>query len=174
MCLLILSVPLLILIALAIKLDSRGSILYYRYPDSSPVYRVGQHGQLFHYFKFRTMIPENQNRPEDVTRVGNFLRRYHLDELPELLLVISGRMSLVGPRPLIPREAEQFLYYHNLAVKPGMTGPTQLYGGKIYSSHQKAIFDLRYIKDGNLWADLKLLAITPLVIFQRRHEPHIF
>ncbi len=169
----VLCLPLLIVIAIAIKLDSPGPILYYRKFDGSPVYRVGAQGKIFRYFKFRSMEHGNRGKEEEITRVGKIIRPWHLDELPELFLVLLGKMSLVGPRHCT---MEQYFNYpselfEGWTVKPGMTGPSQL-KGKFFPIKERVASDLAYIKNWSLASDFKLILVTPFVIFQKRKDPH--
>ena len=119
--------PVLLLIALAVKLDSRGPVFFRQE-------RVGRHGKPFHIHKFRTMVKDAEHRTKQhitaaedkrVTRVGHFLRRHKLDELPQLIDVLWGRMSLVGPRPQVPEQIAKYSAADRewlLAVRPGITG----------------------------------------------------
>ncbi len=166
---LILSTPFWPLIALAIKLCDRGPVFYTQS-------RVGQHGRLFTLYKFRTMRPDAENgrsvwsRPNDprVTSVGRWLRRTRLDELPQLINVLTGDMSIVGPRPerpdlvqglsvTIPYYAERHL------VKPGITGWAQIsfgYGSSEQDAKRKLQFDLYYLKHMSFELDLIILFRT--------------
>ncbi len=171
--LIIITSPVMAAIAVAIKLDTPGPVLYSRLPNRYPVYRIGAHGTPFRYFKFRSMIHGNSGQADEITRVGNFIRRWHLDELPELFMVLSGRMSLVGPRPCT-YESLRFYpddYFLDWQVKPGMTGPSQL-RGKSISVAEKIETDLRYIKNRTVVQDFIFIARTPVTIFRHRHQPH--
>jgi lipopolysaccharide/colanic/teichoic acid biosynthesis glycosyltransferase len=170
----VLLAPFLPFIALAIWLDSPGPIIYRRRV-------VGLHGQEFDAYKFRTMIPNADAyldaRPElreewsrtgkiqddpRITRVGRMLRRYSLDELPQLLNVLKGQMSLVGPRMITPTELDHFgRWRHNLlTVKPGMTGLWQVNGRADVSYEERVRMDMRYIRNYTIWLDLRLLFNT--------------
>jgi lipopolysaccharide/colanic/teichoic acid biosynthesis glycosyltransferase len=174
--------PLLLVIAAAIKLDGRGAVLYCQL-------RVGRHGKRFEMLKFRTMVPgadamkdalrvHNEARgglfkiAEDprVTRVGRRLRRSALDELPQLLNVLKGEMSLVGPRPLVVEEDERIAGRHRrrLELMPGMTGPWQILGPARASLDQMVAIDYLYITDWSLWKDLKILLRTVPHVLGRR------
>jgi exopolysaccharide biosynthesis polyprenyl glycosylphosphotransferase len=163
--------PLLGLLALAIKLDDGGPVLFRQT-------RVGKDGQAFGVFKFRTMVPDaealkaglasfNQyegplfkmKRDPRLTRVGGFLRRWSLDELPQLLNVLTGEMSLVGPRPALPEEAAMYGDHvrRRLAVKPGMTGLWQVNGRSDLSWDESVRLDLRYVENWSLMLDLQIL-----------------
>lgn len=164
--------PLLLLIALAIRCDSPGPVLY-----SST--RLGRRGRPFTMFKFRTMCPgadrlkahlQHLNTlqgpvfkmPNDprVTRLGRWLRRSSLDELPQLLNVVRGDMSLVGPRPPLPDEAASYVAWHwrRLDVKPGLTGLWQVSGRANEPDFDRWVaWDLRYIDEWSLGLDLQII-----------------
>ena len=166
--------PIMALVALVIKLDSKGSILYSQE-------RVGRFGDPFKMVKFRTMrVDAEANGPvwaagdEDprMTRVGAFLRRTHLDELPQLFNVLMGDMSLVGPRPERPCFVQQLnqeidRYDERLLIKPGMTGLAQVhyrYDQSIEDVKRKLRFDLLYVRRMCLMLDARILAWTMLVV----------
>lgn len=174
--------PLMIAFAVAIKLDSRGPVLFRQV-------RVGRHGRRFHMLKFRTMIPDadalkdslrHRNeargglfkiaRDPRVTRVGGFLRRSALDELPQLLNVVKGEMSLVGPRPLVIEEDERIEGWcrRRLELMPGMTGPWQILGPTRVSLGEMVAIDYLYIADWSLWKDIKILLLTIPHVLGRR------
>ena len=174
--------PLLLLIALRIKLDSAGPVLYRGK-------RLGQNGKIFYILKFRTMRAEVsgqgagitiRNDPR-ITRVGKFLRRYKLDELPQLWNVLRGEMSLVGPRPEDPR----YLMYYTaaqrmlLALRPGITGAAalkfrdeqELLAGTEWEQFyvqallpEKLNLELEYMQRANFWSDLELIAQTVIAV----------
>jgi lipopolysaccharide/colanic/teichoic acid biosynthesis glycosyltransferase len=171
---LVLIAPLLAAIALAIRIDSKGPVLFRQR-------RIGRNGGAFAMCKFRTMIDGahdlryelvHLNEAADglfkiaddprVTRVGRILRRTHLDELPQLWNVLAGRMSLVGPRPLVPEEDELIPTHlrHRLAVRPGMTGPWQITCDHRLGLTSMAQLDVDYIARWSAGTDLKLLAAT--------------
>ena len=163
------SAPLWLLIALAIKLGDRGPVFYHQ--D-----RVGQHGRPFRLYKFRTMRTDAENgksvwaSPNDprVTGVGRFLRRSRLDELPQLLNVLVGHMSIVGPRPerpdIVDELCEKIPYYgERHLVKPGVTGWAQIsfrYGASVEDSKRKLQFDLYYLKQMSFELDMIILFRT--------------
>mgnify|MGYP000008085990 CR=1 FL=1 len=183
--------PVLAITALLIKLDSKGPVLFSHKDDGEPLYRVGQGGKLFHYYKFRSMIPgsdhmrynelsENdirndgplvkiQNDPR-ITRVGKFIRRWSIDELPELFLVLSGKMSLVGPRPHLPEEVARYARHHKktLTIKPGITGLAQTSGRSDLSFEEEVKLDTYYIENWSLLLDIAILLRTPLAIIKAR------
>lgn len=160
-CLIILFLPLILLTAVMIKLFSQGPILYHDL-------RIGLGGNDFHYFKFRSMI----SGTKEITKIGHFIRCWHLDELPELFLLFIGRMSLVGPRAMTHEAAisDQLSYYFSLPIKPGLTGLTQICGGRYLSAGERAKIDLQYIQKWNLRNDFFILLKTPLAIISQRHE----
>ncbi len=168
---LILSLPLMIVIALAIKLSSPGPVIFKQE-------RVGEREAVFWLYKFRTMIPnaEAETGPvlatEDdsrVTPLGRFLRRYRLDELPQLYNIIKGEMSFVGPRPERPYFVQQFKmsipgYSERFQVKPGVTGLAQVSGGYATTARNKLKYDLIYIYNQSFSLDLKILFQTIRVV----------
>jgi lipopolysaccharide/colanic/teichoic acid biosynthesis glycosyltransferase len=186
---LLLTLPFWLLIGLAIKLDSLGPIFFARYPNDKLVLRVGHGGRLFHFVKFRSMqindhkcrykmkshragpLVKIKNDPR-VTRVGSFLRRTSLDELPNLIAVIKGDMSLVGPRPHLPEEVAKYpkKALGVLAVKPGLTGLPQVSGRSDLNFTKEVKLDLEYIEKWSLWLDCKILFRTALVVLFPSHR----
>lgn len=161
--LLLITFPLFVLIAVLIRLTSPGPAIFTHE-------RVGQHGHSFRMFKFRTMLesassyaysPRASSDPR-ITPVGRFLRRTSLDELPQLLNVLLGHMSLVGPRPEMPFIVEQYTETHRqrLQVKPGITGLWQLSGDRAYLIHENIEYDLYYLRHRNFFMDLAILLHT--------------
>ncbi len=174
--LLLLTAPLMLLTALLIKLDSPGPVFYAQE-------RVGLHGHTFMIRKFRSMrIDAEANGPvwaatrdARVTRVGTYIRRLRIDELPQLLTILRGEMSLIGPRPERPHFVEQLAvaipgYRERNRVKPGLTGWAQVnfpYGASIEDARAKFSFDLYYVKHRSLLLDLMILVATiRVVLFQ--------
>jgi len=183
--------PLFVFIALAIKLSSKGPILFKQE-------RVGRYGLPFTFLKFRSMecvndprihreyvrkfiagkadpagVGDNQNvvyKIQDdprVTRVGKFLRKTSLDELPQFINVLKGEMSLVGPRPPIPYELEAYQIWHRrrvLEAKPGITGLWQVNGRSRLKFDDMVRLDLQYAKTWSLWLDIKILLQTPRAV----------
>jgi lipopolysaccharide/colanic/teichoic acid biosynthesis glycosyltransferase len=169
-----LSSPLWALVALAIKLEDRGPILYRQ--D-----RVGKGGDVFQVLKFRSMVANaeesvgpvqaSQQDPR-VTGIGQILRATALDELPQLLSILRGHMSFVGPRALRPGEIEvngdgecvplEVIagYSERHAVRPGLTGLAQVYAPRDIPRQQKFRYDLLYIRRRNLWLDLRLIGLS--------------
>ena len=174
--------PLLLLIALSIRLTSKGPIIY-------KSQRIGKNQKPFYMYKFRTMIPnaeqlrdalcqkENLNEQlfklkndHRVTPIGRFLRKYSLDEFPQLVNVIRGEMSLVGPRPYIPQESALFKapFTARFSVMPGITGPWQVGGRSDLSFQQLCELELAYVQNWSLWTDaLILLKTIPSVLLKK-------
>jgi exopolysaccharide production protein ExoY len=175
--------PLFLAIAIAIKLDSRGPAFYF-HP------RVGRHGKPLRVIKFRTMVLDADRalgdylarRPEEkaawdtsfklrddprITRVGKFLRKFSLDELPQLVNVLRGEMSLVGPRPIIHDELQRFGSSAAIVLRaiPGITGLWAVSGRNDISYNERVKLERRYVTDWSLGLDLSILARTiPVVI----------
>lgn len=194
--LVILCAPLLLIIALAVKMSSRGPVLFRQ--D-----RVGQYGRRFTFLKFRSMRADNdpsvhkeyvtkliageaERMPSRaagegvyklaqdtrITRIGSFLRKTSLDELPQLLNVLRGDMSLVGPRPPIPYELAAYQTWHRrrlLEVKPGITGLWQVTGRSRVKFDDMVRLDLRYAMSWSPWLDVKILARTPGAVIKGAH-----
>ncbi len=180
--LLLLSWPLFLVLALLIKIDSKGPVLFKQE-------RLGEDGQLFNSLKFRTMYGNSEDKltkllEEDheafleyeeyhkltndprVTRVGKFLRRYSLDELPQLFNVIKGDMNLIGPRSYLPRELPQIGEYAKiiLKVKPGLTGWWQVMGRNATSFEERLRLDEYYISNWSIWLDIYIVIKTIWVL----------
>lgn len=181
--LLVLCSPLLLAIAAAVWLDSRGPVLYRQE-------RIGRNGKPFTLLKFRSMtLSPDEGRHRElaeawfrgdeavrgyksmadprVTRVGRFLRRTSLDELPQLINVLRGEMTLVGPRPAIRYELELYRpdYYRRQLVPPGITGLWQVSGRDRLTAPEMMALDLRYADECSPWLDLKILALTASALF---------
>lgn len=189
--LIIITSPIMLLAAIAVKLDSHGPVFFSQRDDGSPLFRVGQGGKLFRYFKFRSMIPgadsmrykelakdnlrtdgpmvKIKNDPR-VTRVGKFIRRWSIDELCEFFLVLKGDMSLVGPRPHLPEEVAKYEHHHKkvLTIKPGITGMGQISGRSDLSFEEEVKLDNYYIENWSLLLDLSILLRTPLAVLRGR------
>jgi exopolysaccharide biosynthesis polyprenyl glycosylphosphotransferase len=174
--------PLFVAISLAIRLDSRGPVFFRQR-------RVGRHGEHFEVLKFRTMVDgadamkeslRDRNEAQDglfkiaadprVTRVGRVLRKTALDELPQLLNVLRGEMSLVGPRPLVLDEDERVTgwYRSRLELTPGMTGPWQILGPARVPLREMGAIDYLYVANWSLWGDFKILLRTVPHVLARR------
>lgn len=184
----ILFLPISFLVALAIKLESpHGPVL------ADTPQRVGRNGRKFHIFKLRSMIPnavevlksdplllaqykKSSFKLHDdprVTRVGRFIRKYSLDEVPQLINILRGEMSLIGPRPYYADELEEQqkkypetkdLVKMALSVRPGITGLWQVSGRSEVNFDRRIEMDAKYAREHNIWYDLKILIKTPFVM----------
>ena len=180
----VLLLPIFLVISLLVRLSSPGPIFFRQK-------RLGLHGREFEFLKFRTMFTNNdpsihkeyvakliqghhkssgvykiENDPR-VTRIGNFLRKSSLDELPQFFNILKGEMSLVGPRPPIPYEMEQYQTWHKrrvLEVKPGLTGLWQVRGRSRTTFDEMVRMDIQYIREQSGWLDFKILLQTPRAI----------
>lgn len=184
---LVLLSPVMLLAAIAIKLDSRGPMFFSALDDGSPSRRVGKDGKPFFHFKFRTMaagthaqrytsLAEHNMRADSplvkikddprITRVGAFLRRFSIDEMAEFLLVLKGDMSLVGPRPHLPEEVAKYEAWQleALRVKPGITGLAQVSGRADLQFGDEATLDSAYVHAWSLALDVSILCKTPFVV----------
>ncbi|MBE2314493.1 exopolysaccharide biosynthesis polyprenyl glycosylphosphotransferase [Solirubrobacter sp. CPCC 204708] len=182
-CALALLAPLMLAVALAIKLDSPGPVLFRQE-------RVGRDGRRFQIFKFRSMVADAEARKAElralneadglfkidrdprITRVGGVLRRSCLDELPQLINVLRGEMSLVGPRPLITEEDQMIQGWHRrrLELTPGVTGPWQVLGAARIPLHEMVAIDYLYVANWSLWGDVKVLLRTVPCVLARRGQ----
>jgi lipopolysaccharide/colanic/teichoic acid biosynthesis glycosyltransferase len=183
--------PLLLIIALAIKLTSRGPVLFRQV-------RLGQYGKKFTFLKFRSMYANNDHSIHEqyvkcfiagasgagqtsgkqgkvykltadprITPIGQFLRKTSLDELPQFFNVLKGEMSLVGPRPPVGYEFENYGLWHRQrlsSVKPGITGLWQVDGRSRVTFDEMVRLDIRYARSWSLWLDLKILVQTPRAV----------
>ena len=183
---LILLAPLALLISLAIVLDSPGDGVIFRQR------RVGRDGKLFWLYKFRTMCPDaeeqlnellSQNQMDGpvfkikgdprITRVGRFLRKTSLDELPQLLNVLQGDMSIVGPRPALPREVELYSDYQRqrLYVTPGLSCYWQIAPHRNEMSFDEWVaLDMKYIQERSFWVDWKIIFLTVRAMLMKYGE----
>jgi len=172
--------PVMLVIALLVKLTSAGPVFY-------KSKRVGLCGRVFDFYKFRSMYADADARLKDVlaknekdgpifkmqddpriTRLGRFLRRTSLDELPQLFNVFRGDMSLVGPRPPLPNEVVKYDEYaiERLSVRPGMTCYWQIMGRSNLTFEHWMELDHRYLEEMSVWTDLKILIKTPLAVLK--------
>ena len=155
--------PVILIVALAVKFTSPGPILFKQR-------RIGKDNVEFEIYKFRTMRIDTPNVPTHllenpeqwITPVGKFLRKTSLDELPQLFNILKGEMSIVGPRPALPREVEQYTDYQKqrLFVKPGLTCIWQVSGRNNIGFDKWVELDIEYIKTRSLWLDIKLIFKT--------------
>lgn len=171
---LVATLPIWLIIVVAIKLDSRGPAIFVQE-------RVGLHGRRFRFYKFRSMFLDAEERLAELrhrnetdgpvfkirrdprmTRVGSLLRRTSLDELPQLINVLKGEMSIVGPRPSLPREVDQYRPEDmvRFSVKPGLTCLWQVRGRSTLGFDLWMEYDREYVRDLSLWTDLRILVRT--------------
>ncbi len=177
--LLVILSPLLLLVALAIRFENRGPVLFRQA-------RVGRYGEPFVVWKFRTMIPDRRrsNLPYDgperrvrhksrtdprVTRLGRLLRSTSIDELPQLVNVLRGEMSLVGPRPELPEIVAGYAPWQHQRhlVRPGITGWWQVRGRSDFPMHEHTELDIYYVAHKSLWFDLRILVETVRAVLVR-------
>lgn len=171
--------PILLIVAILIKLESKGPAIFSQS-------RIGLNGKEFKMYKFRSMVQNAEELKEKlakqnemsgpmfkmkndprVTKVGKFIRKTSIDELPQLLNILKGDMTLVGPRPSLPREVEKFESWmlKRLEVKPGLTCYWQVSGRNNIDFYEWMKLDLKYVNDMNFWLDIKLIFKTVGVLF---------
>jgi lipopolysaccharide/colanic/teichoic acid biosynthesis glycosyltransferase len=167
---LVVTSPLLAAAAIATKLDSRGPVLYRQM-------RVGKDGVDFEFLKLRTMVvgaekigagPAVDEGDSRITRVGRILRRTSIDELPQLWNVLRGDMSVIGPRPTLRYQVEQYddRQRRRLDVRPGLTGWAQVNGRATLPWKERIELDIWYLENRSPWLDLQILLRTPLALFR--------
>lgn len=182
---------LLALIVLAIPMAIVALVIWIDSPGASPIFsqdRVGRDGKIFKFYKFRSMVPNAEAKLQEVlaqnemdgpvfkmkndpriTRVGHFIRRTSIDELPQLVNILKGDMSIVGPRPALPREVEQYTDYERqrLYVTPGLTCYWQVQPNRNELTFDEWMeLDLKYIQNRSFWVDWKLIFQTVGVVFR--------
>lgn len=174
--------PLIIVISLIIKLTTPGPVFFTQR-------RVGRNGVIFKIIKFRTMQVDEEmeqrsekhrvdsaNDQERMTRVGRILRRLKLDEIPQLINVLKGDMSLVGPRPTFERQVLKYTDHQRkrLLMRPGMTGLAQVKGGTSLTWEERINYDIDYIENYSLWLDFLILIKTFLIVLlgEKRFKKH--
>lgn len=171
--------PILLIVAILIKLESKGPAIFAQS-------RIGLNGKEFKMYKFRSMVQNAEELKEKlakqnemsgpmfkmkndprVTKVGKFIRKTSIDELPQLLNILKGDMTLVGPRPSLPREVEKFESWmlKRLEVKPGLTCYWQVSGRNNIDFYEWMKLDLKYVNDMSFWLDIKLIFKTVAVLF---------
>lgn len=176
---LILLSPIIAVVACAVKVTSKGPVFFSQK-------RVGKNGELFEMYKFRSMVVNAEELKENleeqnemsgpmfkikddprVTKVGKFIRKTSIDELPQLWNVLKGDMSLVGPRPSLPKEVEQFdnWMFKRLSVRPGLTCYWQVSGRNNIDFEDWMKLDIKYVEERNFWIDIKLIFKTVFVLF---------
>jgi exopolysaccharide biosynthesis polyprenyl glycosylphosphotransferase len=191
--LIIITSPIMLLSAILIKLTSKGTIFFNKLPNGKSVERIGEDGVPFNYLKFRTMYVDAHKIRYDpkflkkhgdhregplvkikddprVTFVGRFLRKWSLDEFPEFFLVLKGDMSLVGPRPHLPEEVDNYKPHQRrvLSIKPGITGMAQISGRADLDFDDEVKVDTWYIENWSPALDLWILLKTPFVVIGRK------
>lgn len=159
--------PLLLVISIAVGVTSKGPVLFKQE-------RLGRHGRIFVALKFRTMVNSSRtpsliavrSDDQDVTRVGRILRRFKLDELPQLVNVVAGDMSLIGPRPQLPIQLAEFteIAKIRLEVRPGLTGMAQTHGNTALTWPERWYYDAFYVRNLSLKLDCRLMWRTLLVL----------
>ena len=182
MALIVLS-PLFLIVAAAIKIDSKGPVIFTQQ-------RVGKNGKLFKMYKFRSMCVDAEEKlkaltPKQyleyiknykldhdnrITRVGNFIRKASIDELPQLINILRGDLSIVGPRPVIKQELEKYgvLKPLFLSIKPGLTGYWQVNGRSAVTYEDRIRLELYYVAHCSLWMDVKIMFKTVSVVLSRK------
>ena len=161
--------PVLILVALMIKLDSNGPIFFIQK-------RLGKNMKMFNIYKFRTMVPDAvkyqkvgvEVKGDDfrITRIGKILRRFKIDELAQLINVLKGDMSIVGPRPTLPEYIDHYEEWElrRFEVRPGLTGLAQINGNIYLDRQEKSAYDIKYIEQMSFITDLKIILKTVAII----------
>lgn len=151
--------PLFLIVAIAIKVSSKGPVFFRQV-------RTGRYGKEFNILKFRSMVADNDvrdlSKKDQYTTVGKFIRRTSIDELPQLINIVKGEMSFIGPRPWIPE------YWQNMneeerercSVRPGITGLAQAKGRNSISIFEKIAYDLKYVQKSSVLLDLKIMVLT--------------
>ncbi len=160
--------PVLLLVAILVKLTSPGTVFFTQ--D-----RAGKDGRIFRLVKFRTMRGDRKPDPmelvplqhPDITGLGYVLRRFKIDELPQLFNVMKGEMSLVGPRPTLPDQVAAYDEFRRqrLLVRPGITGLAQVYGNSLMPWDERILYDVAYVRRCGFLLDLSILFRTVLVVF---------
>ena len=171
--------PIFLIVSILIRLESKGERIFKQK-------RVGLNGEEFEIYKFRSMVANAEELKEKlaeenemsgpmfkmkddprITKVGKFIRKTSIDELPQLINVVKGEMSLVGPRPSLPKEVAEFEEWMNerLLVKPGLTCYWQVSGRNNIDFEDWMKLDIKYVRERNFWLDIKLILKTILVLF---------
>lgn len=169
---LIILLPAFLIIAFLIKITSKGPVFFKHE-------RIGKGGKPLFPFKFRTMkrgaIKEGlgytvAESDERITKIGSFLRKWGLDELPQLINVLRGEMSLVGPRPTFSYQVEKYSDFQKkrLLVKPGITGWALIHGRNLLSWEERIKYDVWYVENWSLWLDFKILLKTVIIVLLRK------
>ena len=162
--------PLLLSIAIIVRLDSKGGILFKQK-------RVGKNSEIFYIYKFRTMtnnahrsVPSNELISDYITKIGKYLRKTSLDELPQLINIIKGEMSFIGYRPVIPEETDLILLRKKYKIDnhlPGLTGWAQVNGRDSISTYEKIEFERYYYQNKNILFNIKIILMTIYKVITR-------
>ena len=164
--------PILFLIALLVKIDSKGPVFFRQE-------RLGKNGKTFIMLKFRSMVEGAENMglglgvtrdDSRITKVGKFLRKWTIDELPQFINILRGEMSLVGPRPLPESYLKTFDDFQRkrLSMKPGMVSLVDIKGRDLVPWEKRFELDVWYIEHWSLWLDLKIIFLIPFIVFSNR------
>lgn len=162
-------IPVMIVVPIVIKLTSKGPAIYKQI-------RVGRNGKTFMMYKFRTMITQTKDADGNdimsekrITKIGRILRKLSLDELPQLINVLSGSMSIVGPRPMLDYQAPRCIGEENLRfeMRPGLTGLAQVKGRNNILWEERIRYDIEYVKTFTFWLDIVILFKTVLLVFKK-------
>ncbi len=164
-------IPVFIVVPILIKATSKGPAIFKQE-------RMGRNGKTFYIYKYRTMlIPEESIAPDGtqlepkqrITKIGRILRKTSIDELPQLFNVIGGTMSIVGPRPTLPYQCDNYTeeQRHRLDMRPGITGWAQVNGRNDLSWSEKIVYDLEYVENFSIFMDIKILFMTLAVVFKK-------
>lgn len=175
---LVITSPIMLGCAIAIKLDDHGKIMYKQK-------RLTKYGRVFEVYKFRTMKEENSvhksvtENDDRITRVGRVLRKFRIDELPQLINILNGDMTVVGPRPEMLENVEKYTsdlpeFSYRLRMKAGLTGLAQISGKYNTSPKDKLVMDLMYIENYSIWQDFKLIFQTITVFFKASESTEAF
>ncbi|WP_330644024.1 sugar transferase [Intestinibacter sp.] len=162
--------PLLLLIAIIVRLDSKGEILFKQK-------RIGKNSKIFYIYKFRTMsdnshrsVPSNELISENITKIGKYLRKTSLDELPQLINIIKGEMSFIGYRPVIPEETNLISLRKKYKIDenlPGLTGWAQINGRDSIDTYEKIEFERYYYQNKNTLFNIKIILMTICKVITR-------
>ena len=164
--------PVFLVVAILIKIDSKGPVFFRQE-------RIGKNSKPFYPFKFRTMVEGAVNKglgntvsanDERITRFGSFLRKYGIDEFPQLINVFMGEMSLVGPRPTLRYQVEKYNDFEKrrLFVKPGLAGWALIHGRNSLTWEERIKYDVWYVDNWSLWLDIKIIFKTFYFIFVKQ------
>lgn len=162
-------IPIMIIVPIVIKATSKGPAIYKQL-------RIGKNGKSFMMYKFRTMIVEqydaNGNEimsEERITKIGKILRKLSLDELPQLINILNGTMSIIGPRPMLDYQAPRCIGEENLRfeMRPGLTGLAQVKGRNNIRWEERIQYDIEYVKNFTFWMDIVILLKTVLLVFKK-------